>query len=589
MRTPTSLLALLALGACAPMDDPAGAAPDPDLDLLAVGDYAPDRVIVGFADGEPLRAVLDGTDLGPVRSWSSIRAAAFEVPAGRSPLDAVRALRATGRYAWVEPDYVRHATATATDPYYGYQWHFDAIDLETAWDHSTGAGAVVAVIDSGLSTAGSDTPENLSAYGYDWVGDDTDPTDQNGHGTHVAGTIAQATNNGVGVAGIAYDAEIMVLRVLDRSGSGYTSDVVSAIEWAADHGADVINMSLGSSYYSSTEDAACAYAEDMGVAIFAAAGNDGGAGIDYPGAYDSVVAVGATDYNDVRAWYSDTGSQLDIMAPGGDTSVDANGDDYADGVLQQTFSGRTWGLYFFQGTSMATPHAAGVAALLIAAGASRADARDCLEATADDLGSSGWDSTYGWGRIDAGAAMAGYLAGTCGEAPVDADGDGWTTGAGDCDDADPAVYPGAPDTWYDGVDSDCAGDSDYDADADGYDSDDWSGTDCDDTDDTVYPGAPEIPLDGIDQDCDGEDAAADTTPPVVSGVSDTYTRSKLRVRFTTDEPATGYVLTDTGVSDTTTLGSSHDTGSFRAPGATTYTITVTDEAGNVATYGPYTI
>jgi serine protease len=439
MRTTrTSVLALLALGACVPAEDIAGShTPELDLDTLQVDDYAPDRIIVGLPEGAPFEADLDGKPLGALRTFRSIHAGVFQVPDGRPALDVVRDLRATGRYAWVEPDLVRYASVTASDPYYDVQWNFDAINLESAWDYSTGRGAVVAVIDTGLSTAGRDTPMNIAA-GWDWVGDDSDPSDENGHGTHVAGTIAQATNNAYGVAGIAYNATIMPLRVLNRSGSGYTSDVILALEWAADNGADVVNMSLGSSSPSDSEEVACDAARDAGLLLFAAAGNDGGTGIDYPAAYESVIAVGATNAADELAYYSDTGPELDLVAPGGDTTANLNGDAYVDGVLQETFSRRTWGLYFYQGTSMATPHAAGVAALLVAADATGTEALACMKESARDLGDAGRDDTYGYGLVDATAALE-----RCGAtAPVDADVDGYTT-ATDCYDSSANAYPGA--------------------------------------------------------------------------------------------------------------------------------------------------
>jgi serine protease len=532
---PVAILSLLVLGACAPVQESSENLPALDLDGLTTDDYAPDRILVGFPEGDQLDAVLDGQHLGAVRMWSTIHSAAFAVPEGRSALDMVRALRATGRYKWVEPDLLRTASATATDPYYHYQWHFNAINLEAAWDYSTGDGATVAVIDTGLGRGGIDTPAHISSLGYDWVGDDTDPADENGHGTHVAGTIAQATNNGAGVAGIAYDATILPLRVLNSSGSGSTSDVISAILYAAEHGADVINMSLGSSTASSAERDACNTAVAAGLVIFAAAGNGGGGAIDYPGAYDSVVAVGATDYLDNRAPYSDVGSALDLVAPGGDTRVDLNGDGYNDGVLQETFSGSTWAYYFYQGTSMATPHASGVAALLVAAGATGAEARELMETTAVDLGAAGVDTTYGHGLIDAGAALEALD----GILPSDGDDDGYTVADGDCDDGDPAIHPGATD----------------------------------------------IPGDGIDQDCSGADAAVDRTPPdILTQRYITPSRNRLEVFFTTDELATGRVCTDTGYcSRTTALGTTHDTGSFSARSFRSYSITVTDALGNSIT------
>lgn len=319
-----------------------------------------------------------------------------------------------------------YAQAVPNDPYYSpYQWNLDnpvygGIQAEQAWDITSGnSGVIVGILDTGVAY------ENYGAYeqapdlantnfvaGYDFINNDSHPNDDEGHGTHVCGTIAQSTNNGLGVAGIAYNASIMPVKVLDADGSGTATALANALYWAADNGADVINMSLSwAPGYDpgSTVENAVAYAYNHGVTIVAAAGNDDTGTVCYPAAYDDyVIAVGATRYDEDRAYYSNWGASLDVVAPGGDTSVDQNGDGYVDGVLQQTFgsSPTDFGFYFYQGTSMATPHVAGVAALLVANGAVGPDAvREALENTAEDLGTNGWDSTFGHGLIDAYAAL----------------------------------------------------------------------------------------------------------------------------------------------------------------------------------------
>jgi VCBS repeat-containing protein len=309
------------------------------------------------------------------------------------------------------------------DPYYPLQWHLDnddygGINMEAAWDLSTGSGVTIAIIDTGIAyedygqyKQAPDLAETCFVSGYDFVSDDNHPNDDNSHGTHVAGTVAQSTNNDIGVAGVAFNAKIMPIKVLDRDGSGTYADVAAGIRWATDHGAKVISMSLGGRYSSTTLEEAVAYAYSKGVTIVAAAGNTWYY-VAYPAAYDDyVIAVGATRYDETRASYSGIGNSLDIMAPGGYLSVDQNADGYADGVLQNTFDPNTkdvtdFGYWFFQGTSMATPHVSGVAAMIIAMGVSDPDeVREILQSTAEGKGRAGWDRYYGWGIVDAHAAL----------------------------------------------------------------------------------------------------------------------------------------------------------------------------------------
>ena len=327
------------------------------------------------------------------------------------------------------PNYVMYATTAPNDPYYKYQWNFNTpygINVEPAWDVFKGTGlspggdVVVAVIDTGVKKA----PDlaNIGS-GYDFANGDDNPVDDNGHGTHVAGTIAQSTNNGIGVAGVAYGCTIMPVKVLDASGSGTLAQLVDGIYYAAGYNPDggptaqvpaqVISMSLGFPPYVTAKMLAplfpaLDYAYSKGIVIVAAAGNDGVSKIGYPAAYDKCIAVGATRYDGTRSYYSNYGSALDIMAPGGDMRVDQNGDGYGDGILQNTFDPSTgiFNYYFYQGTSMATPHVAGVAALLIADGVTgHENVREAMQSTAKDMGTPGWDSGYGWGIVDAYKAL----------------------------------------------------------------------------------------------------------------------------------------------------------------------------------------
>lgn len=329
---------------------------------------------------------------------------------------------------YAEPDYIAFADTVPNDPYYSpYQWHLDnsansGINTEEAWNISIGSGVVVAVIDTGVAyeTASRlgrnyyqapDLANTCFVQGYDFINADAYPNDDQGHGTHVAGTIAQSTNNNIGVAGVAYGSCIMPIKALDANGSGSYSAIADSIHYAVDNGAIVINMSLGGTADSSALRDAVAYAYNQGVTVVAAAGNDNSSDPHYPSSYnDYVISVGATDYTKSRAPYSNYGPDVDVVAPGGDTGEDANGDGYVDGILQNTFSNtlNNFGYYFYQGTSMASPHVAGVAALLISSGKATTSntVRQALESTAQDLGVAGRDDQFGYGLVDAFASLS---------------------------------------------------------------------------------------------------------------------------------------------------------------------------------------
>ena len=424
MRRPTlALLPLLVAcgpelqGTSAPETVLAAAGVDAELAAVAALDPArlgldevrPGRLLVGFSGETPRDTLPLATGLAHrLNAGSPLPVGVYELPPGADLVAAADAVAALPGVAFVEADLLRTA-ASVGDPHRGFQWHFDAIDLETAAaSGADGSGAVVAVLDTGVSAAGGDTPVGLEG-GWDFVDDDADATDLHGHGTHVAGTIAQATNNGYQGAGIAPGARILPVRVLDADGSGYTSDIIDGIVWAVDNGAQVLNLSLGSNTSSASELLAVEWAVEQGALVVAASGNNYGATVSFPAGYDAALAVGATDAADARAPYSNRGDALDLVAPGGDITADLNGDGYGDGVLQESFSDGAWGAYFFQGTSMAAPHVAGVAALLIGEGATAAEAEEVLLDTARDLGVEGWDSATGVGLLDAGEALSQWL------------------------------------------------------------------------------------------------------------------------------------------------------------------------------------
>ncbi|MFS8836720.1 S8 family serine peptidase, partial [Synechococcus sp. WC101] len=318
-----------------------------------------------------------------------------------------RLIKRLSREALVEyahPNYQFQAAFVPDDPLYPQQWNLRAIRMPEAWDISQGEGVTVAVVDTGVTRV-PDLAQTQFVQGYDFVDDDEDPTDLNGHGTHVAGTIAQSTNNTLGVAGVAFKAKIMPVRVLDANGFGSLSDVVEGIRYAADHGATIINLSLGSRASARLMEEAVAYAHSKGVTIIAAAGNENSSQVSYPARYPHVIAVSATGPDGSKAPYSNYGVGVDIAAPGGAKTPEHP----EHGILQQTINRRNPNepvFAYFQGTSMATPHVAGVAALIQAQGIKDPDkVEEVLKMSATPVPGDK-QNFYGAGRLDAAKALA---------------------------------------------------------------------------------------------------------------------------------------------------------------------------------------
>jgi len=306
------------------------------------------------------------------------------------------------------------------DPYADQQWGLEEIQVFDAWDISRGKGVLVAVIDSGIDLRHPDLQANVVRKGKDFV-DGGKAADEFGHGTHVAGIIAADTNNGRGIAGVAPSAKLMSVRVLDENNSGEGDAMVKGIRWAADNGADVINVSAGypvptyGQYYAALLDdfqRAIEHAWKRGAVVVMAAGNSSQPLCDQP--YAPALCVGATGVLGEKTHYSNfdvTMAENYLVAPGGETVSTTCG----DGILS------TWlrseprngpcdpedGYAFAGGTSMATPMVSGVAALLASQGLSNEEIVERILATADDLGAPGKDPIYGAGRVNALKAVTG--------------------------------------------------------------------------------------------------------------------------------------------------------------------------------------
>jgi serine protease len=367
----------------------------------------PDEIIVKF-DSSVTDAKKNKikAGYGLKKKKDSYKKGAFVVYKHRNPRAILSRLKNEAAVLYAEQNGYVYAVMFPDDYFYPYQWNMTRIGMENAWDVSTGNGAIVAIIDTGVKQSLEDLAETSFIAGYDFVNNDDDPTDDAGHGSHVCGTVAQSTNNNIGVTGIAYNSTIMPVKVLNSKGSGTWDQVADGIQYATDNGADIINLSLGGTVTSATLENAVNYAWDNNVVVVCAAGNNGLSSPLYPAYYANSIAVTATNYLDEKADYSSYGSWVDISAPGGDSN-DYNGDGYGDGILQNTFSRRSGDVYYFYtGTSMASPHVAGVAALVKACNPSLTNVqiRSILESTAEDIGDPGFDEYFGNGIVDALAA-----------------------------------------------------------------------------------------------------------------------------------------------------------------------------------------
>jgi len=466
-------------------------------------DYAPGQIVVKFkGDVEPFRVI--------------------KVPEGKVA-EKIKEYQAKTNVIYAEPDYLIYHLGS-NDEYYGNQWALnntgqeiynkqvldcmeegniwdyccvqdgaicfkgssDAdVDWEEAWNGfstSTWATqvatttAVVAIVDSGIDLSCSESGTTYPGHpdlrdkviaGHDYVDGNDIPHDVYGHGTHVAGIAAAETDNGIGITGLTFPANIKILaiRVLDENGMGYTSNVAKGIMEAADYGITqhvkvAINLSLGGRD-STTLKNAVNYAWDKGAFLAAAAGNDGGGRKYYPASYPVVISVAATDYNDNTASFSNFNNEIDVSAPG--VNVFSTFPTYPFTI--QSKYGRSQNYDVGSGTSMSVPHIVGLAGLLFAQdpGRSNADVKTIIEQTADDKGVLGWDPHYGWGRINVYAALSFAPCSSdadCGSGEICCSGECiipiCTTSGGECNDGencttDTCINPGTCEAYCENI------------------------------------------------------------------------------------------------------------------------------------------
>ncbi len=360
---------------------------EPSTGSKDAGDHSSMELIVKFS-GEASAETLAQAGIGLLKAQVVDRIPQLGVEVVRvtsdSPELSLDQLRRLPGIAYVEPNYPIHILDGLDDPDVPMQWHLDAIEALAAWDLATGSGVTIAVIDTGADPAERDLKDRL-VPGYDFVNGDTAPWDDQGHGTRVALIAAATANNGYGGAGVAYDAQVMPVKALNDTGSGTHAWIAKAIVWAADNGADVINLSVGGPYSSQTLGNAVDYAWRRGVVLVAAAGNGDSNAPVYPAAYGPVLAVAGTTRSQQRASFSNWGEHVSVAAPGADI-VTQHGDRHSR-----------------NGTSLASPQVAGVAALVLSRNQrlGNEQVRDLIQVTATDLGDSGWDPFFGFGQVNA--------------------------------------------------------------------------------------------------------------------------------------------------------------------------------------------
>lgn len=398
--------------------------------------YRPDEVLVKFKptlSEQTIKATIAAYQCKRIKRIPRINVYKIQIQNNLSVEETLYALRRNPDVEYAEPNYIAYAAVAPDDPLFDLQYALynpgsappgspqeDTADIKatSAWVETKGdENIVIAILDTGVDLDHPDIDEKIYSSGYDFINVDSDPTDDHGHGTHVAGIAAAETNNDEGIAGVAWNCKILPVKVLDDLGEGGYSEMIDGIIWAADNGADVINLSLGGSFPSTSLENALKYAYDMDIVIVAAAGNDGGAVL-YPAAYDDYcLAVAATNENDERVtfenssddplykWESNFGPEIDVAAPG---------EEIVSTVPTWFPASQGWSSLLpygiSSGTSMAVPHVAGLAALIksIKPNLSADQIMNVIRYSADDVNfvnNLGKDNYIGYGRINMDKAL----------------------------------------------------------------------------------------------------------------------------------------------------------------------------------------
>ncbi len=356
--------------------------------------YSPDQFLVKFKPGiaaETRHSINVKHGVKEKDFISDINVHILTVPRTKTVKEMINVYRKNPNVDYAEPDYILETLLTPNDPCYPGQWGLPAVSAPVGWDVTTGnASVIVAVVDSGVDSTHPDLQGKVIA-GYDFVNNDSDPSDDRGHGTKVAGIIAANTDNRVGIAGINWNGKILSEKALDQYGYGLSSNIAKAITHATDNGAKVINLSLGGTSNSSTLKSAVDYAYNKGVTLVAAAGNSGDNTIFYPAGYSNVIAVGSVNIELLRSSFSSYGPHLDVVAPGELIYTTRPNSEYVRST----------------GTSFSAPFVSALASLLLSLNQqlTPSQIQDIIQKTAKDAGDPGWDQFYGWGIMNIEASL----------------------------------------------------------------------------------------------------------------------------------------------------------------------------------------